>query len=58
MELDQNEEMERAEKDQIWNAFMQYDVEQVGYMATSDLKNALEMLGEKCSDRLIFKMIA
>ena len=58
MELDQQEEMERAEKDQIWNAFMQFDVEQVGYMATSDLKNALEMLGEKVSDRLIFKMIA
>lgn len=58
MELDQQEEMERLEKDQIWNAFMQFDVEQVGHMATSDLKNALEMLGEKVSDRLIFKMIA
>ena len=49
-----NEEDEEARKRdelaEIWNCFMQYDYEQQGFMATSDLKPALENLGERVSD--------
>ena len=37
---------------------MQYDYEQQGVMSTSDLKQALEHLGERVSDTQVFRMIA
>jgi len=37
---------------------MQYDHEQEGAMSTSDLKQALESLGERVSDTQVFRMIA
>ena len=52
------ENEEKKEADQIWKAFMQFDREHLGYMLTSDLKNALEWLGETCSDDEVYLMIA
>ena len=52
------ENEEKKEADQIWKAFMQFDREQLGYMLTSDLKSALEWLGETCSDDEVYLMIA
>jgi Ca2+-binding EF-hand superfamily protein len=37
---------------------MAFDYEKMGYMATSDLKNALEHLGEKVDEQETFLMIA
>ena len=37
---------------------MQFDHEQQGYIHTSDLKQALEHLGEQVNDRQVFRMIA
>ena len=52
------ENEEKKEADQIWKAFMQFDREPLGYMLTSDLKNALEWLGESCTDDETYLMIA
>ena len=52
------ENEEKKEADQIWKAFMQFDREHLGYMLTSDLKNALEWLGESCTDDETYLMIA
>ena len=60
-EIDAEGEFENEEKkeaDQIWKAFMQFDREHLGYMLTSDLKNALEWLGESCTDDETYLMIA
>ena len=54
----EEEEREREERNQIWACFMQYDVDQQGVMSTSDLKSALESLGERVSDTQVFRMIA
>ena len=54
-ELDAQEE---REQDKCWEAFMAFDREHMGYMATADLKNALEYLGETVNDEETFLMIA
>ena len=44
------EEDERLADDKVWDAFMAFDYNKTGMMATSDLKNALEHLGESVSE--------
>lgn len=58
MTQEEIEEKEREETNQIWQCFMQYDYEQQGVMQTSDLKQALESLGEKVGDTQVFRMIS
>lgn len=58
MTQDQKEEAEREETSQIWQCFNQFDHEQQGLMQTSELKGALEHLGEKVSDTQVFRMIS
>ena len=41
------EDRAREEEDELWQAFMQFDHEQLGKMATKDLQSAMELLGEK-----------
>ena len=55
-----NEEIdeEKKEQDKCWEAFMAFDHEHMGYMATADLKSALEYLGETVTDEETFLMIA
>ena len=55
---EQKEEAEAEERAQIWQCFMQFDLEQQGTMATADLKQALEQLGERVSDQQVFRMIS
>ena len=49
---------EKKAQDKCWEAFMAFDHEHMGYMATADLKNALEYLGETVTDDETFLMIA
>lgn len=56
-EMDENE-AEAREQDKCWEAFMAFDHEHMGFMATADLKNALEYLGETVTDEETFLMIA
>ena len=51
MTEEEKEEAEREESNQIWQCFMQFDSDQQGMMFTTDLKQALEALGEKVSDK-------
>ena len=55
---DGNEEVDRLAEDKVWDAFMAFDYDRMGYMQTSDLKNALEHLGEKVTEDETFLMIA
>ena len=41
LQEDEKEELEREERNQIWQCFMQFDREQQGFMHTADLKQAL-----------------
>ena len=52
------EEEERLADDKVWDAFMAFDYDKSGYMQTSDLKNALEHLGETVTEEQTFLMIA
>ena len=52
------EEAEREERNQIWQCFMQYDPDQQGSLRTSDLKQALESLGEKVTETHVFRLIS
>ena len=52
------EEDERLTDDKVWDAFMAFDYNRTGLMATSDLKNALEHLGESVTEEQTFLMIA
>ena len=52
------EEVDRLAEDKVWDAFMAFDYDRMGYMSTSDLKNALEHLGEKVTETDTFMMIA
>ena len=44
------EEDQRLADDKVWDAFMAFDYEKSGNMKTSDLKNALEHLGETVTE--------
>ena len=48
----------RAENDQIWEAFLEYDFERNGYISVNDLKKALEHAGEKLSDDWCYRIIS
>ena len=52
-EMDSFEEEEKAreESNRIFQCFTQFDPESEGVIRTSDLKAALEHLGESCSDK-------
>ena len=52
------EEDERLADDKVWDAFMAFDYNKTGHMATNDLKNALEHLGETVTEEQTFLMIA
>ena len=52
------EEKEREERQQIWQCFMQFDVDQQGVLKTSELKQALEALNERVNEQQVFRMIA
>ena len=39
-------DMDRAEEDSFWEAFLKFDVEQLGYIQTINLKEALSQVGE------------
>ena len=52
------EEVDRLAEDKVWDAFMAFDYDRMGFMQTSDLKNALEHLGEKVTEDETFLMIA
>ena len=54
----QDADANREEEDELWQAFMQYDTEQLGKINTSDLKAALESLGEKVTPFRIVYMIS
>ena len=54
----ENEGENRLQEDKIWDAFMAFDYDRMGHMATNDLKNALEHLGEKVTEDETFLMIA
>ena len=44
------EEEERLADDKVWDAFMAFDHEKSGFMQTSEIKNALEHLGETVTE--------
>ena len=52
------EDNARAENDQIWEAFLEYDYERNGHISVNDLKKALEHAGEKLSDDWCYLMIS
>ena len=52
------EERIREESQQIWQCFMQFDVDQQGVISTSELKQALEFLNERVTEPQVFRMIA
>ena len=52
------EDRAREEEDELWQAFMQFDQDQMGKISTSDLKGALECLGEKVTPFRIVYMIS
>ena len=55
---DQNEPENAQAGDKVWDAFMAFDHEKMGYMATNDLKSALEYLGETVNEEETFLMIS
>ena len=57
-ENQQDQELDRLQEDKVWDAFMAFDYDRMGQMETSDLKNALEHLGEKVTEDEVFLMIA
>ena len=58
MTEEEKEDAEREERNNIWQCFMQFDHDQQGTMATQDLKQALETMGERVSDTQVFRMIS
>ena len=58
VEIEDDQEVDRAQEDKVWDAFMAFDYDRMGHMETSDLKNALEHLGEKVTEDAVFLMIA
>ena len=61
VEIEQNQqeqEVDRLQEDKVWDAFMAFDYDRMGNMETSDLKNALEHLGEKVTEDEVFLMIS
>ena len=58
LNTEEREEAEREENNQIYACFFQYDYNKEGIMNTTDLKGALENLGEKVSDTQVYRMIA
>ena len=55
-ENNQKEEIQGGDK--VWDAFMAFDYEKMGYMSTGDLKNALDYLGETVNEEETFLMIS
>ena len=53
-----DEDREREEEDELWQAFMQFDTDQLGKINTSDLKAAMELLGEKVTPFRTVHMIS
>ena len=58
MTEEEKEAAEEEERAQIWQCFGQYDYDQQGFISTSDLKSALEHLGERVKESQVFKMIS
>ena len=58
MTEEEKEAAEAEERAQIWQCFGQYDYDQQGFISTSDLKSALEHLGERVKESQVFKMIS
>ena len=54
----EDEDHQRRESDIIWQAFLEYDVNHEGQISVNDLKKALELVGEKVSDDMCYKMIS
>ena len=52
------EDITRRESDQIWEAFMAFDYEKLGFISVNDLKKALERAGEKVTDDETYWMIS
>ena len=44
--------------DKVWEAFMAFDYDKMGYMSTNDLQKALEYLGETVNEEETFLMIS
>ena len=53
-----DEDRERAEEDELWQAFMQFDTDQLGKIQTSDIKAAMELMGEKITPFRTVHMIS
>ena len=55
-----NKSTEEAKKseDKTWEAFMAFDYTKMGRMATSDLKNALEFMGDTVTEDETFLLIS
>ena len=58
MSDDHEEQQSRKQQDEMWQAFLEFDVERDGHIKVSDLKKALELAGEKISDDECYRMIS
>ena len=54
----QNSDDEREFEDRIYEAFMAYDYDQNGTIATTDIRYALDRLGESISDNDTYRLIS
>ena len=54
----EEEDAQRKENDTIWQAFLDYDFDRSGQISVNDLKKALDLVGEKVSDDMCYKMIS
>ncbi len=52
------EDQDRKESDKIWEAFMNFDYERLGYISVNDLKKAMEFAGDKVTDDECYWMIS
>ena len=56
--MSDSEDNDRKEAVQIWEAFLTYDAERMGYISVLDLKKALEHAGEKVTEDECYWMIS
>ena len=55
---DSNEDIDRKESDLIWEAFMAFDHEQLGFISVNDLRAALDRAGEQVTEDETYWMIS
>ena len=55
---DSNEDIDRKESDLIWEAFMAFDHEQLGFISVNDLRAALDRAGEQFTEDETYWMIS